>query len=466
MSTAAARTSARPKVGLVRLPLDSIRPAPENDRIYRPVSPGDPEIRALARSIREHGLREPIVVTEDGYILSGHRRHAACRLAGLRQVDCRVEPITRFHPDFETLLVEYNRQRVKGFDEVLREQVIAHNPEDAYRALVEHRRAKAGVSGDFIQIGGEKRRKRISNAKRPMLEAIARIVYEQRQYWPLSDRSIHYDLLNAPPLRHAGKPDSRYQNNRDCYKDACDLLTRARLAGEIPFAAVADPTRTVCNWELDDQVGGFIRRQLDGFLEGYFRNLQQSQPNHIEIIGEKNTIEASIRDVAMEFCIPYTLGRGYCSLDPRYKMCQRFRASGKEKLVILILSDFDPEGEDIAYSFARSMRDDFGVEIVAQKVCLTHDQVVARDLPQTFDIKKKSARYKKFAAKYGDRAHELEALAPAERSRLLTEAIEGVLDVDAYNREIDAEAEDAARIDVVRGRALEALAGILEGDDQ
>jgi hypothetical protein len=236
------------------------------------------------------------------------------------------------------------------------------------------------------------------------------------------------------------------------------VLTRARLAGEIPFDAIADPTRTVCNWKLDDQVGGFVRRELDGFLKGYFRNLQQSQPNYIEIIGEKNTIQTSVRDVAMEFCIPYTLGRGYCSLDPRYKMCQRFRASGKERLIILILSDFDPEGEDIAYSFARSMRDDFGVEIVPKKVCLTHGQVLARDLPQTFDIKKKSARYKKFAAKYGDRAHELEALSVAERSALLRRAIDEVIDVDAYNREIDAEAEDAARIHVMRQKALEALA--------
>jgi hypothetical protein len=221
----ASSTTVRPGVRLVRLSLDSIRPAPENNLIYRPVRSDDPGIQDLARSIEEHGLREPIVVTADRFILSGHRRHAACRLAGVREVDCRVEPITRFDPEFETLLVEYNRQRVKSFDEVVREQVITCNPDDAYRALVEHRKARAEVIGEFIQIGGEKKRKMISRAKRPMLEAVARIVFEQREYWPLSDRSIHYDLLNDPPLRHASKPDSRYQNNRDCYKDACDLLT-------------------------------------------------------------------------------------------------------------------------------------------------------------------------------------------------------------------------------------------------
>jgi hypothetical protein len=460
---------ARPaaEAGLVRLSLSSIHPAPENDLLYRRMRADDPEIREMARSIKQWGLREPIVVSRDGYILSGHRRHMACRLAGLKQVDCRVEDITRGHPDFQRLLVEYNRQRVKSFDEVVREQVVATTPGEARRALVEHRRACAGVTGEFITIGHAKTRRAISNAKWPMLLSIRRSVEEKREYWPLSDREVHYDLLNDPPLRHASKPDSRYRNDRKSYKDLCDLLTRARLVGEIPFDAIADPTRTVCNWRVDDQVGSFVRREIDGFLKRYARNLQQSQPNHIEIIGEKNTVEGSIRSIAMEYCIPYTLGRGYCSLDPRYKMYRRFHKGGKDKLIVLILSDFDPEGEDIAHSFARSMRDDFGItNILAKKVCLTYDQVEERDLPRTFDIKTTSARYKKFAAKYGDRAHELEALSVEERSGLLRDAIDEVMDIDAYNREMDAEAEDAARLEGVRQRALAALADILGGEDR
>jgi hypothetical protein len=452
-------TTLRPEARLVRLSLDSIRPAPENNLIYHPVRPDDPGIQDLARSIRRHGLRVPLVVTKDLYILSGHRRHAACRLAGLSEVDCWVEDITRDDPEFETLLVEHNRQRVKGLDEVVREQVITSNPQDAYRSLVEHRKARSAVSGEFLSIEGTKTRKAISEAKWPMLLSVARIIEEKREYWPLSDREIHYDLLSDPPLRHSAKPDSRYRNDRGCYQDLCDLLTRARLAGAIPFEAIADETRTVVEWEASREVGGFVTAQLDEFLMGYSRNLQQSQPNHIEIVGEKNTLKGCIHDIAAEFCIPYTLGRGYCSLDPRYKMSQRFRASGKDTLIVLVLSDFDPEGEDIPHSFARSMRDDFGItNIVAKKVCLTHEQVLERDLPVTFDIKKGGKRYKKFAAKYGDRVHELEALPIADRVELLREAIESVLDVEAYNREVEAEKEDAARIEVMRRKAVAALA--------
>ncbi len=42
----------------------------------------DPQTIALADSIREFGVKEPIVVTRDGFILSGHRRYAAAMLPG------------------------------------------------------------------------------------------------------------------------------------------------------------------------------------------------------------------------------------------------------------------------------------------------------------------------------------------------------------------------------------------------
>jgi hypothetical protein len=148
-------------------------------------------------------------------------------------------------------------------------------------------------------------------------------------------------------------------------------------------------------------------------------------------------------------------------------MAQRFRQSGKEKLIALVLSDFDPEGEDIAHSFAQSMRDDFGIEqVVGIKVCLRHEQVLDHDLPVNFDAKKKSSRYAKFAAKYGDWVHEVEALLVEERVRLLRAAIDSALDVDAFNREVDAEKEDAAHLAEVRKRVLGAISGCFSVDEE
>src|SRR5262245_49865390 len=101
-------------VSILEKPIGEIHPSPENDRLYKPVDPKDPEIVAMAASIKQHGLREPIVITLDNYILSGHRRFVAAKLAGLRTVPCRVDPIRRTDDQFVILLREYNRQRDKS----------------------------------------------------------------------------------------------------------------------------------------------------------------------------------------------------------------------------------------------------------------------------------------------------------------------------------------------------------------
>src|SRR5207249_2655933 len=97
---------------------------------------------------------------------------------------------------FLKMLREYNRQRIKSLDEIVREEVVSANPEEAYRMLTEHRRSTARVSAETISIRGEKRRWKISEAKQPFLDAIIVIINERREYWPLTDRQIHYALLN------------------------------------------------------------------------------------------------------------------------------------------------------------------------------------------------------------------------------------------------------------------------------
>lgn len=443
--------------------VEDIRPSPENDRLYRPVDPTDPAIVTLSESIAEHGVLEPLVITSDGFIISGHRRHAAAKLAGLLCVPCRVESIRRADDldAFTKLLREHNRQRVKSLDEQLREEVVAADPERAHQALAEYRRQRPQVDVQTISLGAPRPRARISRAKKPFLLAVLRVLEERREFLPLSDRAIHYALLNDPPLCHASKPASVYRNDAKSYRMLTDLLTRARLDGTIPMGAIIDATRLVTEWDTWSSPGDYLRQQLKDLFRSYFRDLMRSQPNHVEIVGEKLTVEPLLRPVAAEFTIPLTIGRGYSSLPPRAAMADRFRRSGKNELIILSVSDFDPEGENIGESFARSLRDDFNIKrIVPVKVALTQEQVERFALPPAMTVKQSSSRAAGFVARHGSNVWELEALPPEALRAELRTAIEGVIDLNLFEQERQAEHADAAELEVHRQRVLATLGSV------
>ena len=91
-----------------------LRPALDNELVYRPVCADDPEIVAMADSMRKDGVLQPLIVTKDLVIISGHRRWTAAKVAMLATVPCIVEDINEDDPRFLQLLTEHNRQRVKS----------------------------------------------------------------------------------------------------------------------------------------------------------------------------------------------------------------------------------------------------------------------------------------------------------------------------------------------------------------
>ena len=239
------------------VPITSLRPSPLNDMIYKHVRADDMTIRELADSILANGLLTPIQVTRDDVILSGHRRHAAARLAGITTVRViRRQDLHSEDPAFALLLVEANRSRDKTTDERIREAVAASDPADAHAAIRRHR-ADARTAGEdraareglaTVASSPGIRRKKISRAKQPMLEALLKIVADNRAFWPLTLRQCHYRMLDTGVLKHAGKPHSKYANDKKSYTDLGDVLVKARLTGEIPWQAITDPTRSSNVW--------------------------------------------------------------------------------------------------------------------------------------------------------------------------------------------------------------------------
>jgi len=78
--------------GVLEVPLNSISPNP-----HQPRSPiREEDLSELAASIEEHGIIQPLIVTEtvDGYqLVAGERRWRAARVAGLSQVPVLVKDV-------------------------------------------------------------------------------------------------------------------------------------------------------------------------------------------------------------------------------------------------------------------------------------------------------------------------------------------------------------------------------------
>ena len=89
-----------------RVPIDSLRPHPLNEKLY---PPNEEEDRELEESIKRHGLLDRLVATPDGVIIHGTRRWRIAKKLGIKEVECEF----REFEDPEIALIEFNRYRKK-----------------------------------------------------------------------------------------------------------------------------------------------------------------------------------------------------------------------------------------------------------------------------------------------------------------------------------------------------------------
>jgi hypothetical protein len=149
-----------------------------------------------------------------------------------------------------------------------------------------------------------------------------------------------------------------------------------------------------------------------------------------------------------------------CSTRPLYDIAERFKKSGKDKLVILAVSDLDPDGDEIAHSLGLRLRDDFNVpNVVVVKTALTMEQVRKLKLPEKYErAKEGSPNYDRYVKRYQTAfVWELEALDPKVLQKLLRDAIDSVIDRKAFNAEVAEEKKDAAHNAAVREIVLRTL---------
>jgi ParB-like nuclease domain len=453
---------ARYRVELV--PVKSIKPSPENEEIYGIIDfESDPVLETLFDSICRLGLEEPLICTADNYILSGHRRFAAIKALGWKEVPVRFSSIRREDStDYHRLLAQYNPQRVKSVAALLSEQFLKSDSYIGREQFAEREYRKGEVDAEFINVEGNKFIDPIGERQTEFLEAAVRVINDLRQFWPLTVRQVHYKLLNDPPLTQTTKDRSerwRYKNDSASYNKLSGLLVSARYLGHVPLSALDDPTRISKDYEFGtwDSVADFIEQETSGFLTGYQRHRLEGQKNHVELLIEKNTLLNVVRPVAEKFMLPHSVNRGYGNPSLWKKMEDRWRASGSKHFVLLTISDHDPEGFDLIDDVTRSLRDLHDVPVEVVRMGLTMKQIEEQEAPSAF-AKETSSRFNQYVKRTGTKeCWEVEALDPEFLQAELHEAVLSVVDLEQLNAVQERQVEEQYQIAAIRCRLGSAI---------
>lgn len=436
---------------VVHVDVRELVPSPENAILYRERTLDDSDFLRLTQSILREGVQAPLLVSKDGWIVSGHQRQKGAIEAERYLVPVIYLTIKRqdyTSDEWLAVLREHNAGREKKFDELVREKLIDIDPDDAIAHIVDDRIKRSRSRVATIDIGSkEMKRCGISEAKRSMADAVLSVIQMLDAYLPVSLRAIHYRLLSQVVWRNSISK-LRYQNDRNSYQDLSDLLTRMRLSGEVDWGAISDETRPVTRWSCWKSGADFISEKAVSFLKGYSRDLLQSQPMHFEIVVEKLTVQNFIESVAMRYRMPMVVMRGNSSIDARHQIYERFRASGKNKLFLFCLGDCDADGDSIVDSTLRSMRDDFHLrDVDGTRVAMTHAQADGLNLPKMLDAKTTSPNYGKFVAKHKrSDCYELDAVDPDVMQGWTDAAIRSVIDIEAFNHEVEQQKAEAKEI--------------------
>lgn len=448
-----------------------VKPSPENDQIYNGVNQERDDFKELVKSIRQDGIKEPLHVTLDGFILSGHRRFAAATRVGLSEIPVIQQPVERSTmrvSDYRKLLADYNTQRVKTGGERVREQMARSKPKAHQQIIAERLEIGRNIVGNLITTDGSIKRSQIGPNLQEFLNAVIKLANGAKADWPISSRSIHYWLLDIQPLTNSsnGKQRHRYANDEKSTGKLSDILTRARIAGLIPMHAIMDETRSEMVWDVHDSVDRYTTKLVDEFTARYYRDLTADQPHHIEIVVEKNTVKRMAENVVMKYTIPVSVARGKCSLPPRAHVIKRWQASGKDKLILILMADHDPDGVVISDMWHKSLIGDFGIDpdkFVAIRAGLNKEQAERFKLPKSIDAKPSSPTYKKFVKKYGSQAYELDALKPNDFKLILRETIESVIDRPAYDAQVAIEEKEAGFLEVFQAELADFIAEQMDG---
>jgi len=226
-------------------------------------------------------------------------------------------------------------------------------------------------------------------------------------------------------------------NSEKEYNKLGVLISHARLAGLVSWHAIVDRTRaSKANSHFDDP--GDI---LTAAAEQYHIDTRADQDVYLETWIEKEALLGVIEAPSRELDVRYLACKGYLSQSAMWEAAQRIIAANDagQKAVVLYFGDHDPSGLNMTRDIEQRLSL-FGASVKVDRIALNMEQI-KRYNPPPNPAKETDKRYVAYAAEYGPKCWELDALEPGVIASYLREAIAGYTDEDRRQELIDLQTE-------------------------
>ena len=275
--------------------------------------------------------------------------------------------------------------------------------------------------------------------------------YEGQGY-VLTLRQLYYQFVSRGII----------ENSEKSYKRLGGLVTDARMAGLLPWDGIEDRGRGVKPWLIEESIDEILRNLPSEYAADFWTE----QDYYVEVWVEKEALSNVVRRACGPLRVPYMACKGYLSASEAYRSGKRFQAqidNGKTPLVIH-LGDHDPSGIDMT----RDNHDRLGLfaggRVEVNRIALNRDQI-DRYRPPPNPAKITDSRAADYITRHGRTSWELDALEPSVVVALIRDAIQPLIDEDAWSRAQEKERENKALLRSVYHHWTDIEAMLKEQDD-
>lgn len=285
---------------------------------------------------------------------------------------------------------------------------------------------------------------------------------ELRPYWPLTLRQIYYRLVAGQFI----------ENTKSQYNMLSTLIKWMRIDGRLSWRVIEDRTRTISDKRGWEDVEDFVSDQLDDFLEYYARCLVQTQGDYLEVWIEKEALYRIVEEKVWPYCLRTVCNKGYASVTFLANFYKRAIEAFKRGLGVRILyfGDLDPSGVQMFEASQETLLLELELynhynegKLIFERIALNPSHIDEFDLPHDpTAVKMTDPRYKKYVDEYGEIAVELDALHPADLERLVGEAIEERMDMEAFQEQKEIEEQDDEVLNQLREEVIKVINAKLE----